>query len=105
MGLRRTEVECRANLRQGLRYLDPPPQQVTPPPPDRRRLAPPKPPVGENVNERSVLAAEFRERLLDPAIMGPPIVWLASKVAEGVHNERIVAREFEAWLPRRSLAS
>jgi gluconate 5-dehydrogenase len=46
--------------------------------------------------------AEFRARLLDPAIMGPPIVWLASKDAEGVHNERIVAREFEDWLAQRS---
>jgi gluconate 5-dehydrogenase len=46
--------------------------------------------------------AEFRARLLDPAIMGPPIVWLASKEAEGVHDERIVAREFEHWLTQRS---
>jgi NAD(P)-dependent dehydrogenase (short-subunit alcohol dehydrogenase family) len=45
--------------------------------------------------------AEFRARLLAPAIMGPPIVWLASKEAEGVHNERIVAREFEDWLAQR----
>jgi gluconate 5-dehydrogenase len=46
--------------------------------------------------------AEFRARLLDPAIMGPPIVWLASRQADGVHNERIVAREFEDWLARRT---
>jgi NAD(P)-dependent dehydrogenase (short-subunit alcohol dehydrogenase family) len=39
--------------------------------------------------------AEIRERLLDPAIMGPPIVWLASPAAAGVHDERIVAAEFE----------
>jgi NAD(P)-dependent dehydrogenase (short-subunit alcohol dehydrogenase family) len=37
---------------------------------------------------------ELRERLLDPAIMGPPIVWLASPEAAGVHDERIVASEF-----------
>jgi gluconate 5-dehydrogenase len=37
---------------------------------------------------------EVRERLLDPAIMGPPIVWLASAAAAGVHNQRIVATEF-----------
>jgi gluconate 5-dehydrogenase len=42
--------------------------------------------------------AEFRARLLDPAIMGPPIVWLASDEAEGVRNERIVARTFDDWL-------
>ena len=42
--------------------------------------------------------AATRERLLDPAIMGPPIVWLASPAAAGVHDERIVAAEFEQWL-------
>jgi gluconate 5-dehydrogenase len=45
--------------------------------------------------------AEARERLLDPAIMGPPIVWLASSAAAGVHDERIVAAEFEQWLAAR----
>jgi gluconate 5-dehydrogenase len=45
---------------------------------------------------------EFRDRLLDPAIMGPPIVWLASAAAAGVHDERIVARDFDDWLVRRS---
>ncbi len=38
--------------------------------------------------------ADVRERLLDPAIMGPPIVWLCSEQAAGVHDERIVATEF-----------
>jgi NAD(P)-dependent dehydrogenase (short-subunit alcohol dehydrogenase family) len=45
--------------------------------------------------------AEARERLLDSAIMGPPIVWLASPAAAGVHDERIVAAEFEQWLTAR----
>ncbi len=45
---------------------------------------------------------ELRNRLLDPAIMGPPIVWLASDAAAEVHNQRIVANEFEEWLARRS---
>ncbi|AYG03914.1 SDR family NAD(P)-dependent oxidoreductase [Gryllotalpicola protaetiae] len=44
---------------------------------------------------------EARARLLDPAIMGPPIVWLASAAAAGVHDERIVARSFAAWLNAR----
>lgn len=44
---------------------------------------------------------EVRGRLLDPAIMGPPIVWLASPYAAGVHDERIVAAEFEHWLATR----
>jgi NAD(P)-dependent dehydrogenase (short-subunit alcohol dehydrogenase family) len=41
-------------------------------------------------------------QLLDPAIMGPPIVWLASAQAADVDDERIVATEFEAWLAARS---
>jgi NAD(P)-dependent dehydrogenase (short-subunit alcohol dehydrogenase family) len=40
--------------------------------------------------------AEIRARLLDPAVMGPPIVWLASARAAGVHDRRIVANEFDA---------
>jgi NAD(P)-dependent dehydrogenase (short-subunit alcohol dehydrogenase family) len=33
--------------------------------------------------------------LLEPEIMGPPIVWLASSAATGVHDQRIVAAEFK----------
>jgi NAD(P)-dependent dehydrogenase (short-subunit alcohol dehydrogenase family) len=39
---------------------------------------------------------EARSRLLSPDVMGPPIVWLASPEAAGVHDERIVAAE---WRP------
>jgi NAD(P)-dependent dehydrogenase (short-subunit alcohol dehydrogenase family) len=46
-------------------------------------------------------SAEIRSGLLDPAIMGPPIVWLASVEAAGVHGERIVAKDFETWLAQR----
>jgi len=45
---------------------------------------------------------ELRAGLLDPAIMGPPIVWLASPAAAGVHDERIVARDFDEWLGART---
>ena len=44
---------------------------------------------------------ETRTRLLDPAIMGPPIVWLASAAAAHLHDERIVATEFSDWLAQR----
>jgi NAD(P)-dependent dehydrogenase (short-subunit alcohol dehydrogenase family) len=44
---------------------------------------------------------ELRANLLDPAIMGPPIIWLASPDATGVHDERIVARDFGDWLEAR----
>jgi gluconate 5-dehydrogenase len=40
--------------------------------------------------------AEVQARLLDPSVMGPPIVWLASNEAAGVHDRRIVAHEFDA---------
>jgi NAD(P)-dependent dehydrogenase (short-subunit alcohol dehydrogenase family) len=40
--------------------------------------------------------------ILEPAVMGPPIVWLASPEAADVHDERIVAAEFPQWLRDRS---
>ncbi|MFR9779062.1 SDR family oxidoreductase [Micromonospora sp. MS34] len=43
---------------------------------------------------------EGRE-FLEPAVMGPPIVWLASDDAAGVHDERIVAADFARWLRDR----
>ncbi len=39
--------------------------------------------------------AESRAALLHPAVMGPPIVWLASEQAAGVHDRRIVAAGFD----------
>jgi NAD(P)-dependent dehydrogenase (short-subunit alcohol dehydrogenase family) len=47
-------------------------------------------------------ARDGGRRFLEPAVMGPPIVWLASDEASGVHDERIVAVEFEGWLRDRS---
>jgi gluconate 5-dehydrogenase len=41
-------------------------------------------------------------RFLEPAVMGPPIVWLASDEAAGVHDERIIAVEFDRWLSDRT---
>jgi gluconate 5-dehydrogenase len=40
--------------------------------------------------------------LIDPAVMGAPIVWLASPQARQVHDQRIVATGFEAWLVGRT---
>lgn len=48
---------------------------------------------------------ELRANLLDPAIMGPPVVWLASAAAAGVHDQRIVARDFDDWLVARTRAT
>jgi NAD(P)-dependent dehydrogenase (short-subunit alcohol dehydrogenase family) len=42
-----------------------------------------------------------RARLLQPEIMGPPIVWLCSDQAAGVRGERIVAADFDEWLAAR----
>ncbi len=39
-------------------------------------------------------------RLLDPAIMGPPIVFLASSRSAGLTGARLVATEFDEWLAR-----
>jgi NAD(P)-dependent dehydrogenase (short-subunit alcohol dehydrogenase family) len=47
-------------------------------------------------------AVPENRRLLEPAVMGPPIVWLASDEAAGVHDERIVAADFEGWLRDRN---
>ena len=47
-------------------------------------------------------AAPEGQRFLQPDVMGPPIVWLASDDAAGVHDERIVAVEFERWLRARN---
>jgi NAD(P)-dependent dehydrogenase (short-subunit alcohol dehydrogenase family) len=40
--------------------------------------------------------------VIDPAVMGPPIVWLASPHTRDVHDERIVATSFSAWLQSRA---
>jgi len=42
------------------------------------------------------------QQYLEPAVMGPPIVWLASDEAVGVHDERIIAAEFQRWLRDRN---
>jgi gluconate 5-dehydrogenase len=44
-------------------------------------------------------------QLLDAAVMGPAIVWLASDEASGVHDERIVATEFDDWLRERKAST
>jgi gluconate 5-dehydrogenase len=41
------------------------------------------------------VTAGAQARLLDPGVMGPPIVWLASSQASGMHGRRIVATEFD----------
>lgn len=45
-------------------------------------------------------AASVRN-LLEPEVMGAPVVWLASVAAAGVTGERIVAAEFSQWLAAR----
>ncbi|MCL5972264.1 MAG: SDR family oxidoreductase [Firmicutes bacterium] len=46
---------------------------------------------------------EVRQRLLVPAIMGPPIVFLASDRADGITGERIEANHFEEWCQARGI--
>jgi gluconate 5-dehydrogenase len=45
---------------------------------------------------------EIRGALREPSVMGPAVVWLASAAAAGVHDQRIVATEFEDWLAGRA---
>jgi gluconate 5-dehydrogenase len=45
------------------------------------------------------IPAEVQARLLEPAVMGRPIVWLASQRAAGLHDRRIVAYEFDPASP------
>jgi gluconate 5-dehydrogenase len=42
------------------------------------------------------LPVDIRAQLLDPAIMGPPIVWLCSNDAATLHDQRIIATEFNS---------
>jgi hypothetical protein len=51
------------------------------------------------------VSTEGRAELLDPAIMGPPIVWMASDEANGVHDQRIIAKDFDDWLSQRQAQS
>ncbi|HWG64229.1 MAG TPA: SDR family oxidoreductase [Streptosporangiaceae bacterium] len=44
------------------------------------------------------LPPDARRNMLDPGVMGPPVVFLASAEAAGVTGERIVATEFDRWL-------
>lgn len=41
------------------------------------------------------------QRFLKPEVMGPAIVWLASDDAAWVHDERIIADDFDRWLRDR----
>ncbi len=42
---------------------------------------------------------DLRASWLDPAIMGPPVCWLASRASDGITDQRIVATEFDVIDP------
>jgi gluconate 5-dehydrogenase len=48
---------------------------------------------------------EIRSGLLPASVMAEPIRWLCSPAAAGVHDQRIVASEFAAWLAGHSTGS
>jgi gluconate 5-dehydrogenase len=48
------------------------------------------------------LPVEARAQLLPADVMAAPIRWLCSPAASGVHDERIVANEFDTWLASRA---
>ena len=45
-----------------------------------------------------------RDKIIQPPVMGPPIVWLASDDAAGFNNRRIVARLWDGSIPGREAA-
>jgi NAD(P)-dependent dehydrogenase (short-subunit alcohol dehydrogenase family) len=47
------------------------------------------------------LSGSGGKRLLDPAIMGPPAVWLATEEADSVTGARLDAKRWDASLPGR----
>ena len=51
-----------------------------------------------------VVSPELRANLLDPAIMGPPIVWLASERSDSVTGRRFVAARWRTDLPEAEAA-
>jgi gluconate 5-dehydrogenase len=48
------------------------------------------------------LSPQLQAALLEPEVMGPPVVWLASAEAADVHDERIVATTFDQWRAARA---
>jgi NAD(P)-dependent dehydrogenase (short-subunit alcohol dehydrogenase family) len=50
------------------------------------------------------ITPELRAKLLDPAIMAAPIVWLASERSDGVTGRRFVAARWRADLPEAEAA-
>ncbi len=51
------------------------------------------------------VGAETRQRLLDPAVMVPPLLWLLSPAADGVTGERFVANRWDPSLPPEQAAA
>src|SRR5271165_4710354 len=50
------------------------------------------------------VSPELRAKLLDPAIMGPPLVWLASERSDEVTGRRFVAARWRTDLPEAEAA-
>ena len=44
-------------------------------------------------------AGIVRSKLVKPAVMGPPIVWLASRESDGVTARRFIAKDWDTSLP------
>jgi 3-oxoacyl-[acyl-carrier protein] reductase len=51
------------------------------------------------------VAPELRAQALDPAIMGPPVVWLASERSDGVTGRRFVAARWRTDLTEAEAAA
>jgi 3-oxoacyl-[acyl-carrier protein] reductase len=51
------------------------------------------------------LTQQARNSLLDPAIIVPPLLWLASEAADGVTGRRLDASRWQENLPEAEAAS
>ena len=58
-----------------------------------------------NVLGYFLVARAVVPHMLDPAIMGPPVCWLASRASDGITDQRIVATEFDVINPPPTIPS
>ena len=49
---------------------------------------------GNGEHDGAAAPEDMQATWLDPAIMGPPVVWLASPASDGLTDQRIIATEF-----------
>lgn len=46
-----------------------------------------------------------RSKLIDPLVMGPPAVWLASNLSDGFNGRRVIAKDWDQSMPPNQAAA